>query len=108
MILRFLAFLRLVDLEDGRLSLTNIALIVLLGKLCLLKTVDLPDLAAFFLALLAYSYKKHLVSQKNTAEEESPPGFDAQGALSALTSKVKDLEVFVSTVKLGGGLGGRR
>lgn len=115
-----LVFLRVVDREDRVVSLTNLGLIILLGKLAAVPRVELPDLAAFFLALLAYSYKRAANNKKVSEGSDSPPiiapvadvagevAEQIKAATAPLLSKVKDLEAFVSTVKLGGGLGGRR
>lgn len=53
-----LRFLNLVD-RSCNLSITNIALIVLLVKLAIAPTFTLPEVAAFFLALLNYGHKRH-------------------------------------------------
>lgn len=53
-----LAFVRVVDGHDGGVSLTNCALIVCIVKLAILKTFDLPDLAALMGVLMSYAHKR--------------------------------------------------
>lgn len=55
-----LIFLRILDPHDGLVSLTNVALIIMLIKLCSIQNTNMVDLGSFFLALTGYQYKKFL------------------------------------------------
>jgi hypothetical protein len=57
---RILIFFRLVDAHDGLISLTNLALIVVIVKLVLVKTPGLTELGTLLLALANYNAKKLL------------------------------------------------
>jgi hypothetical protein len=85
---RLLVFLRLVDVHDRRLSLTSLALIIALVKLALLTTVGLPDLTAFFVAMLAYGYKRHTAAKSHTNQAN---GAEAMAQVTKLTDQVTGL-----------------
>jgi hypothetical protein len=55
---RILEFIRLVDPHDGLLSLTNIALIVVIVKIATAPSTSLGDLGGLFVALASYQAKK--------------------------------------------------
>jgi hypothetical protein len=55
---KVLSFLRLVDPHDGQISLTNVALIVVLVKIGFAPEVSLVDAGALFVTLLSYQGKK--------------------------------------------------
>lgn len=50
--------MRLVDSHDGQLSLTNIALIIVIVKLTLIPSPSIFDLGSLLLALANYNAKK--------------------------------------------------
>lgn len=64
---KLLKFLNLTD-RANNLSITNIALIILLVKLAIMPTLALPDVAAFFIVLLNYGHKR-MESNKAAKEE---------------------------------------
>lgn len=51
-------FARLVE-DDGRLSLTNLGMLIALGKIILLRGASLPDLTTLLAMLGAYYFKSH-------------------------------------------------
>lgn len=57
--MKFLQFLRLVD-ENEQLSITNIAVMVVLVKISQTQTTSFEDISLLFLPLMGYAYKKHL------------------------------------------------
>lgn len=61
--LTILTFFRLVD-EQKQLSISNIAVMLLLGKIMLDPTLNLSGVAAILTALSAYNYKRYLSSVK--------------------------------------------
>jgi uncharacterized lipoprotein NlpE involved in copper resistance len=78
-----LRFLRLVD-QDGTLSLTSVALVVVLGKLAMAPTFTLPEIGALLLALASYQSKK-VINQRHVESELSEH-------IADLASKVKAVE----------------
>ena len=58
-VLKTLAFFRLLD-EAGQLSITNIAVILVLIKLGLTKTVDLGSAATLLTVISSYHFKRYL------------------------------------------------
>jgi hypothetical protein len=63
---RLLIFFRLVDAHDGLISLTNVALIVVIVKLTLVKTPGLTELGTLLLALANYNAKKWMALEPET------------------------------------------
>lgn len=84
-----LRFLRLTD-EHGRLSLTNILVLVALVKFALIKDVKLPDLSALILAVLAYNGKKAIdhVATQAAAKQVTADHVEALNAVSAKVTAV--------------------
>lgn len=60
---RVLAFFRIIDAHDGQLSLTNIALIIVLVKLALVTAPTVFDLGTLLLALANYNAKKWMAPE---------------------------------------------
>jgi hypothetical protein len=89
---RAATFLRLVDEHDKLLSLTNLALIVCIVKLAWLHNVSLPDLGAFFLGLLSYSWKRHGKAQAVVKEERIAALETLTDGLDTLKQKVVALD----------------
>lgn len=63
-------FLRLIDLHDGQMSLTNVALLIVLVKLAITPSMELTDLGALFVALLSYQGKKVINKNKTSVSTE--------------------------------------
>lgn len=57
-LLKYLTFFRIIDPKDQLISLTNVALMVVLGKLVYVPSVSATEIGALFVSLLAYSSKK--------------------------------------------------
>lgn len=100
LVLRFLTWARIVDAHDGVVSLTCVALWVTIVKLALVREASVPDLAALMAALLAYAHKR-MVKPKAEAVVPAAAAAVPDPAVGALTAKVKDLEAFMASVKLG-------
>lgn len=62
--MKVLRFLRLVD-DDGVLSLTNIAVMVILVKMAGVQVHSLTDITALITVLLSYQGKRYLTKDKN-------------------------------------------
>lgn len=67
-IMKALIFLRIVDDHDQLLSLTNVALIIALAKLCMATSTSMTDIGGLFTVLLAYTSKKYINSTNNSAQ----------------------------------------
>lgn len=61
--------LRLSD-EQGRLSLTNTGMLIILFKIALVAQTTVPDLGALFLSLAAYNGKKLIEHAKSRASAD--------------------------------------
>lgn len=69
-ILRFLEFLGLVDGHDNNVSLTKVALWVVIAKLALVGNPTVVDLGGLLLALVAHNAKKVITNKKLKAEAD--------------------------------------
>jgi len=58
-----LSYIRLND-ENNKLSLTNLALMLMLYKVWETPAVSITDLTALFVAVANYSFKRHVNSKK--------------------------------------------
>ena len=56
---KVLIYLRLED-EKGRMSLTNIAMIIMLYKIATTPATSITDLTTLALTIVGYHYKRHL------------------------------------------------
>ncbi len=69
-------FLNLLDIE-GRLSITNVSLLIVLGKLVFIPEPSLPEICAFIATLANYSHKRMInndnskLNDNNSQKEES-------------------------------------
>lgn len=59
-ICKALVFLRIVDRHDGLISLTNVAMIVIIVKLAMIQQASVFDLGTFFVAATNVNMKKWL------------------------------------------------
>ena len=66
---RALSFLRLIDEHDGNISLTNVALMVALGKLAWVPELSGMDLGVLVAALVSYQGKK-VINKGEGIEEQ--------------------------------------
>lgn len=98
---RVLRWLRIEDAHDGNLSLTNAAAIVAIWKFAWLKTFTLPELAAFFLSLLAYAVKSHRRARSVTAAHEEKVTALA-GVVDGIKAKLVKGEVAQALGKIPG------
>jgi len=69
-LLKFLIFIRLVDSHDQSLSVTNIAMYIVLFKLATSQQASAVDLGSMFLAMSNYGLKKYINKDSiNTASK---------------------------------------
>ncbi len=101
---RILKFFNLVD-RGGDLSITNIALIILLTKLAIMPTLALPDVAAFFVVLLNYGHKRlesnkaikeQAILANKTIEDLAKELEEVKQSTHDELAKLKDLNVLVA------------
>lgn len=57
---RLLSFFRIIDEHDYSISLTNIAMYIVMWKLISTNNSSIVDLGAFFCALSGYNFKKYI------------------------------------------------
>ena len=86
-ILKFLKFCSLLD-RSGSISITNCTLIVLTVKLALVPTFSIPEVAAFFLALMNYLHKRHEANKQDKVEK-----------VTATNSAIESLQQEIVTMK---------
>lgn len=89
----FLTFLNLID-ENKKLSITNIAVIIILIKLITVPAISITEVGTLFLALVNYSAKKIINNQKQNAVnplQEQVSSFEEK--LSDITSQVSALAI---------------
>lgn len=88
-LLKFLDFFRLLD-EDGVLSLTNIAVIIVLVKLAIEPSLDYTAVGALLTVIGSYTFKRYTQRRKN-AETVIPE--DIPKAIEELKAKVTQLQI---------------
>ena len=84
-----LVFFRLVN-GDGCISLSNIAVIVILAKMSTMPGVDLSAAAALLTALAAYNFKRYTVAKVKKVVASAP---DLSGDLAEIKSELNKLKL---------------
>lgn len=90
---KFLNFFRLID-EHGLLSLTNVAVFIILVKLCLEPTIDLAGAAALLTVLGGYHFKSW-----HNARKPKPSDLD-KDQLAVLQAEVSKIKLVVGMSRL--------
>lgn len=98
-LLKISNFLRITDAHDGQLSLTNIALLVVLVKLMLAPALSIVEVGTLFIALASYQTKK-IINKVATKEEENP----LKPEIDALQAKLDDIDGRVTSLSLNAGI----
>ena len=93
-ILNSLKFLNLID-PKGKLSITNIAVIIMVVKLAFLSSFSLPEVSAFLVTMLAYGHKRFV---NNTLEQNETK------EVAKVVKELEDLKSKVSAIDLKTGL----
>jgi hypothetical protein len=91
--LRALRFLRVTD-ETNNLSLTNVAMVVVLVNIVQRPEVSLQDLLAFVGAMVGYQFKRFVNGAAATPEQDAA---DLRAEIDSLKTKVTAL-VYQSTL----------
>ena len=86
-----MAFLRLVD-EKQQLSLTNLSIYLILGKLLTMPQLALPEVGAFLTVLMSYNFKRYITQP------------DAPEDVAILKEQLAKLQTSVSAVQMANGL----
>ncbi len=113
MIKKLFNVLALLDSEQKQLSLSNIALYVILVKLALTTNVSLPEVGALLLALLNYGHKRHVANA--AAQVEAVASNELANKVDTLLSNVEsyskvvdEAKTIIASTKLSNSLGIRR
>ena len=85
-ILKALAFLRIIE-GEGSLSLSNVAVIIVVVKMALSHSLDLSSAAALLTVLSGYNFKRYINSKKVIAPAKLPE--DEVAGLKAEINKLK-------------------
>ena len=90
-----LVWLRLADRDDGLLSLTNIAMIVVITKMALSNAPSFTEMATFLGALLAVQAKKVIRDRREAqkAEKEAAPSGELEQKVRELQDRVGSLQL---------------
>lgn len=99
-IIKTMTFLRIIDQHDGQLSISNLAVLITLGKIAFAPTASLTEAGALFVALGNYAYKKH-VNKGATSEDESSA---IAAEVAATTQKLSEIESKVSGIAMSMGI----
>lgn len=103
---RFLAWARIVDAHDGRVSLTSIALMLILFKLAIVPVTSIADVGALLLGFLAYEAKRRANRPVAVAPTAAVPDVPSAGIV-ALEARVSEWEQKYETLRGTLLLGGR-
>ena len=83
-----LKFIRLLDEQDGHLSLTNVTLMICLGKLLMTPSLSIMEIGALCVSLATYHGKRYYQAKNGQSE---PTEIEAQ--VAELKSKVNSLTI---------------
>lgn len=73
-ILKVLDFINVLEYDQSRISITNIALYGLIGKLIMAPNTDWPSLVAVIASFANYAHKRYTISKEPTQDaNESGP-----------------------------------
>jgi hypothetical protein len=98
---KFLTFIRVIDVHDGQLSLSNVAVMVVLIKLCIAPAASLVDTGTLFVALGNYAYKKYVNSDAAAPDDTVSPQIDEmKKSLEETQSQVTALSISLGIKKL--------
>lgn len=96
--MNLLKFIRVIDVHDGQLSLTNTALLVVLGKLIVAPALGLTEIGGLFVALLSYQSKKVINNGQIAIQDEQSEAIEAQQ--TEMQNKIQEVVDQVSALAL--------
>jgi hypothetical protein len=105
---KVLTFLRIIDPHDGLISLTNVALLVVLVKIAASSSFSMVDAGALFVTLLSYQGKKLINRDKQDdaikIEDAVRSSTDAMTVVGDLIKKVDELSSKVTQQQMSMGI----
>jgi hypothetical protein len=96
----FLVAVKVFDAADGSLSLTNLMMMVLIGKIAFTPSMDWTVVSSLFLALASYNLKKAFA--KNKADREVASQNQHAQSQSELESIKSELKSVVQIINMRG------
>lgn len=100
-----LNFLNVLD-SEGRLSITNLAVIIVLIKITIAPTASIVEMGALFISLANYHLKRKTIADSRTVETPedviTPQVNELQKKLEETISQVSALTIQSGIKKLGG------
>lgn len=100
----FLTFIKVIDAHDGQISLTNLALIVVLVKIAIAPTVSIVDAGTLFVSLLAYSGKKVINNQQMNAQAAPIDTTAIEKSVSQVTDQMEAMKSKINALTMATGL----
>lgn len=94
-------FTRLID-EQNQLSITNIAVLVVLFKVGTAQEVDIHDAGLILIALLNYGYKRYMTTKE--LKEKQAAGTEKSEIMKKFEDEFKGLKDKVSSLQVAVGL----
>lgn len=94
-------FLRLID-ENNQMSITNIAVLVVIYKVGTAQNVDLYDAGIILIALLNYSYKRYIKFKE--VKEIKPSSSVEDDIVEQVKEEIKGLKDKVGSLQVAVGL----
>lgn len=96
-----LSFLNLLD-QQHKVSITNVAVVVLIVKIAAAPTLDFPTVAALLLSLLNYADKRRTNSNATKTNDETASTLSnlksQMSSLSGVIDKVADVESKINSL----------
>lgn len=94
-----LIFFRVIDEHDGKISLTNLAVIITLVKLSLAPATSIVDIGALCISLMNYAGKK-LINQSATSKQEDP----LSPKVNEIEQKLAEVQSQISALSIQSGM----
>lgn len=94
---RILKFLQLTD-RAGDLSITNVAVIVLITKIALAATLDWATAAGLLIALLNYSHKRHESNKSIKDAQKDLEVSKVESLIQDMESRIKSTEELYTVI----------
>lgn len=94
-----MSFLNLSDAE-GKLSITNTAVIVLITKIAVAPSLDFPTVAALLLSLLNYADKRRTIAANSSTNEQLDGLKEQIEGITEAAKKIEEVESKVNSLIL--------
>jgi hypothetical protein len=96
-----LKWLNLLDYE-GKLSITNVAVYIALAKLATAPVINITEAGTLLVALLSYSYKKHLIAKQG--QQIASKDDDLNKTIDEVKAEIAQVKSTTSALALSIGL----